>query len=109
MKILNFFKRAVKAVLVTFPDWVTEKIGIDKQTHIFLSLYLLWYFKIFDFGWGVLGAIVVTGVSFLREKFSPNPDYNDTKVTAIACFLDLFIFALLSIYFEVRWGIVLHV
>lgn len=107
--VAKLLKKALETVLVRFPDWATKKLGVDKEVHIFLSLYLLFYFKIFGFGWGTIGMIIITGFSFLREKFSPNPDYNDTKVTAIACFLDLFVWALISIYFEVCWGIELHI
>lgn len=105
---LKNIKKVLTKILVILPDSFRARIGEDKLLHGFVGLYIQQWGKWF----GPVGATIMYFVavfcSFFREKLSPNPDYGDVKWTAIICFIDLFLFILLSMLLDVVLGIQLR-
>lgn len=101
-------KEVLTKIFVTFPDQLRDRIGQDKITHGLMGLYILSYGKWFGPLGAAFAAITAVLFSFIREKLSPNPDYNDVKWTAYFCFADLLIFIVFSMILDVVFGIELR-
>lgn len=102
-------KGILTKIFVTFPDHLRDRIGQDKITHGLLGLYILSFGKWFGPVGATIAAVIAVAFSFIREKLSPNPDYSDVKWTAYFCIIDLFLFVILSMFFDVVFGIQLRV